>query len=506
MSLHPVILCGGSGTRLWPSSRADRPKQFLKFWDGRSSFQETLLRVQGLAGAGKTLIVTGPALLDFVIEQSAELGIEPIVLVEPQARDSAPAIAAAAAYAELTDPQAVLLMLAADHHVKDAAGFRASADVAVTAARAGHIATFGIRPDSPATGYGYIQPGPMIMEGVFAVERFIEKPDAATAERYLADGYFWNSGNFAFRADGLMAEFEAYEPKIAEAARASVAKAKTTGAVVWLDAEAFARAPKISLDYAVMERTKLAAVVPAGFDWSDLGAWDAIWQASARDAQGNAVYGDVELSDARNTLVRSSGPFVSVMGVEDLIVVVEGDAVLVAHHANAQDVKRVVDGLKSSNRSIGSRHRAARAPLASEGEAAVELWRLAANERADLPPAQATVLTGAVRTHRQRGDAIRGRRERGQFAGHGMGHLTPLIPAQAGMSLRECRPRRRGPHDPVRRPPLCVSRTGISYPSPPALWMAERSLGRISASNHGFLLIHPPLRQEGWGSGNTFGP
>lgn len=398
MSLHPVILCGGSGTRLWPSSRADRPKQFLKFWGGRSSFQETLLRVEGLHGVGKILIVTGAALLNFVREQSAELGIEPIILVEPQARDSAPAIAAAAAYAQQSDPQAVLLMLAADHHVKDAAGFRASADVAADAARAGLIATFGIRPDNPATGYGYIQPGPMIMEGVFAVERFVEKPDVAAAQAYVADGYFWNSGNFAFRADVLMGELVAFEPQIAEAVRASVADAKVTGPVVWLDEEGFARAPKISLDYAVMERTKLAAVVPAAFDWSDLGAWDAIWQASDRDVSGNAVYGDVALSDVRNTLVRTSGPFVSVMGVDDLIVVVEGDAVLVMHRGHAQDVKRVVDGLKSSGRAVGWRHRAERATLAQEGQAVVELWHLNAGEKANLPPAQTTILSGKVRT------------------------------------------------------------------------------------------------------------
>ena len=398
MSLHPVILCGGSGTRLWPSSRADRPKQFLKFWDGRSSFQETLLRVEGLHGVGKILIVTGAALLNFVSEQSAELGIEPIILVEPQASDSAPAIAAAAAYAQQSDPQAVLLMLAADHHVKDAAGFRASADVAAGAARAGLIATFGIRPDNPATGYGYIQPGPMIMEGVFAVERFVEKPDAASAQGYVADGYFWNSGNFAFRADVLMGELVAFEPQIAEAVRASVADAKVTGPVVWLDDEGFARAPKISLDYAVMERTKLAAVVPAGFDWSDLGAWDAIWQASDRDVSGNAVYGDVALSDVRNTLVRTSGPFVSVMGVDDLIVVVEGDAVLVTHRGHAQDVKRVVDGLKSSGRAVGWRYRAERVTLAQEGQAVVELWHLNAGEKANLPPAQTTILSGKVRT------------------------------------------------------------------------------------------------------------
>ena len=398
MSLHPVILCGGSGTRLWPSSRADRPKQFIKFWDGRSSFQETLLRVQGLERASKTVVVTGPALLAFVLEQSAELGIEIVTLVEPQARDSAPAIAAAAAYVEGIDPGGVVLMLAADHHVKDADGFRNSARTAVHAAAEGLIATFGIRPDHAATGYGYIQPGEMVLEGVFKVVRFVEKPDRETAERYVADGYFWNSGNFAFRADVLVGEFDAFEPAVAEGARAAVSAAKIDGSVLRLDAEGFARATKISLDYAVMEHTALAAVTPATFDWSDLGAWDSIWQASARDEAGNAVHGDVTLSDARNTLVRSSGPFVSVLGADNLIVVVEGDAVLIARHDRAQEVKSVVDALKAQGRSIASRHRAERTPLIAEGEAAVELWRLDPGQTAQLPAAQATVLTGAVRT------------------------------------------------------------------------------------------------------------
>jgi mannose-1-phosphate guanylyltransferase/mannose-6-phosphate isomerase len=397
MSLHPVILCGGSGTRLWPASRADRPKQFLKFWNGRSSFQETLLRVQGLENAARTVIVTGPALLEFVVSQSAELGIEPVILVEPEARDSAPAIAAAAAHVATADRDGVLLMLAADHHVKDAQGFRDSASIAAHAAAQGLIATFGVRPDHPATGFGYIQPGEMVLEGVFAVARFVEKPDRATAETYVADGYLWNSGNFAFRADVLLTEFEAFEPQIAEAARAAVAGADHDGAVVRLDPAAFARAPKISLDYAVMERTRLAAVVPASFDWSDLGAWDAIWQASEHDEQGNATQGDVQLSGAHNTLVRSSGPFVSVLGTGDLIVVVENDAVLVAHRDRAQEVKAVVDGLRAGGRSIGMRHRAERNTLAREGEATVELLRIDAGGRLDLPPAQVTVLSGAVR-------------------------------------------------------------------------------------------------------------
>lgn len=398
MSLHPVILCGGSGTRLWPSSRADRPKQFLKFWNGRSSFQETLLRVQGLDGAARPIIVTGPALLDFVLEQAAELSIDITVLVEPQARDSAPAIAAAAAFVDARDPGGVMLMLAADHHVKDVDGFRASAELAVHAARQGYITTFGIKPTHPATGFGYIQPGEMVMDGVYAVARFVEKPDRETAQRYLGEGYFWNSGNFAFRADVLLAEFDAYKPEMTPAARDTVATARADGPVVWLGAEAFANAPKISLDYAVMEHTQLAAVAPASFDWSDLGAWDAIWEASERDDAGNATHGDVSVRGARNTLVRSNGPHVSVLGTEDLIVVVENDAVLVAHRDRAQQVKTVVDDLKAGGRSIASRHHADRATLAQEGEARVEVLRIGAGKTADLPAAQLTVLTGAVRT------------------------------------------------------------------------------------------------------------
>lgn len=397
MALYPVVLCGGSGTRLWPSSRADRPKQFLKFWGGYSTFQETLLRVRDLSGESP-VIVTGQSMLGFVQMQAAELGIEIVVLIEPAARDSAPAVAAAAAYVEARDPDAVILMLAADHHVKDVAGFTASARLAAQSAARGWITTFGVRPTYPATGFGYIQPGDPLMEGVFAVARFVEKPDQPTAERYISEGYFWNSGNFAFQASVLMGEFEAFEPAIASAARSAVASAERDGSVLRLGGEAFNQAPKISLDYAVMERTRLAAVAPAGFDWSDLGAWDAIWEASTHDADGNAQQGDVVVSGARNTLVRSSGAHVAVLGASDLIVVVETDAVLIATRDRAQDVKGVVDSLKAQGRSIGSLHRAARSSLAAEGAAKVELWRLESGEGGDLPAAQVTVLDGTVRT------------------------------------------------------------------------------------------------------------
>ena len=395
MVLYPVVLCGGSGTRLWPSSRADRPKQFLKFWGGHSTFQETLLRVADLGGESP-VIVTGEAMLGFVQEQAAELGIEITVLVEPAARDSAPAVAAAAAYVEARDPDGVILMLAADHHVTDVAGFTSSARIAAQSAGRGWITTFGIRPTYPATGFGYIQPGAPLMEGVFAVARFVEKPDQQTAEGYISEGYFWNSGNFAFKASVLMGEFEAFEPAIATAARGAVASSRPDGPVIRLGVDAFNAAPKISLDYAVMERTKLAAVAPASFDWSDLGAWDAIWEASYRDEHVVVQHGDVVVSEATNTLVRTSGAHVAVLGASDLIVVVENDAVLIATRDRAQEVKGVVDSLKAQGRSIGVRHRAGRSEIAREGEARVEIWRLAAGEAADLPTAQVTVLEGAV--------------------------------------------------------------------------------------------------------------
>jgi mannose-1-phosphate guanylyltransferase/mannose-6-phosphate isomerase len=348
MSLYPVVLCGGSGSRLWPASRPGRPKQFLPLVGERSSFQDTLLRLAAITGAKPPIVVTGKAMVDDVVAQSTEIAVAVTVLIEPEARDSGPAVAAAAAYVKSIDPNGVILMLASDHYIGQPELFAEAALLAAAAADAeGVIVTFGVQPTSPATGYGYIRPGAVVSGSVRRVDAFVEKPDAATALTHVAAGYLWNSGNFAFRADVILEEMEVFEPALAEGAAAAVAAAVTDGALVRLDAEAFARATAKSLDYAVMERTKRAAVVPASFSWSDLGAWDSIWEASDRDHTGNSITGDALLIDTTGTLVRTDGPFVGVIGLNDVAVIVDGGSVLVCRREDAQKVKGLVDALKA---------------------------------------------------------------------------------------------------------------------------------------------------------------
>ncbi|AYV45929.1 mannose-1-phosphate guanylyltransferase/mannose-6-phosphate isomerase [Caulobacter flavus] len=405
--LYPVILCGGSGTRLWPASRLDRPKQFLKLLGPHSSFQETLLRVRDLAAGQEIIIVTGAAMIDFVREQAREIETPVVVLLEPEARDSAPAVAAAAAYVEALDPDAVALMLAADHHVGEVELFKDAARLAAHAASKGLIVTFGVRPTGPATGFGYIRPGAALdAEGVFKVAAFVEKPDLDLAKTYVSQGYLWNSGNFAFKASTMLAELENFEPLIARAARDAVAKAERAdpdGLCLKLDPASFAQAPRKSLDYAIMERTHLAAVVPAAFSWSDLGAWDAIWGASPQDGHGNAAQGDVTLVDTRGVLARSTGPFVGAIGVSDLMIVAEPDAVLVCRRDDAQAVKTLVDRLKANGRDLAQRHPVSetagleRRVLSKSAQVSVEMWRLAARTQVALPGARLQLLQGRVK-------------------------------------------------------------------------------------------------------------
>ena len=349
MALHPVVLCGGFGTRLWPASRPGRPKQFLPLTGPNSSFQETLLRLAGL-GAERPIVVTGPAMADEARAQAKAVGVEPVLLIEPEPRNSGPAAAAAAAYVKALDPEGVILLLAADHHIGEPEKFCKAARLAAQAASAGRIVTFGLKPDRPATGYGYILPGERLSEGVFAVQTFVEKPDPETAKRYVAEGRLWNSGNFAFRADVLLAEMAAFEPAMAEAAEAAVRAASGDGGVLRLDPQAFARAPAKSIDYAVMEHTKCAAVVMADFTWSDLGAWPAIRDAGEPDANGNVVTGEARLVDVKNSLIRTDGPLVAAIGVEGLAIIVDGDAVLVCPLDRAEEVKAIAEQLKARER------------------------------------------------------------------------------------------------------------------------------------------------------------
>ncbi|USQ96192.1 mannose-1-phosphate guanylyltransferase [Caulobacter sp. RL271] len=399
-SIYPVILCGGSGTRLWPASRSDQPKQFLKLVGERSSFQETVLRVKDIPGVAEIVIVTGQAMVDFVAQQTAEIDTWVTILVEPEARDSAPAVAVAAAYVENQDPEGVVLMLAADHHIAQPEIFGEAAVTAAKAAESDLIVTFGVQPTVPATGFGYIRPGDALLDGsVRSVAAFVEKPDQATAERYLLEGYLWNSGNFAFKAATLMGEFEAFEPTVAAAAKATIAVLELEAGIGRLDRDTFAQAKKISLDYAIMEHTTKAAVVPAAFAWSDLGAWDAIWEASIRDDDGNAQDGDVDLHGASGVLVRTTGPYVGVIGVSDIVVVAEPDAVLVCHRKDSQAVKVLVDGLKAKGRSIASRKSAQPngiETLVTTDGFDVELRRAPAGETFALPASTVQLLEGVL--------------------------------------------------------------------------------------------------------------
>jgi mannose-1-phosphate guanylyltransferase len=400
-ALYPVILCGGSGTRLWPSSRPDRPKQFLKLIGERSSFQDTVLRVTSM-GAIEVIIVTGPSMVELVERQAAEIGADITIIIEPEARDSGPAIAAAAAYVLTRDPKGVMLMLAADHHIAEPEIFREAAMVGIHAAAEGMIVTFGVKPTSAATGFGYIKPGEMLGCGVQRVTSFVEKPDEVTAARYVEEGYYWNSGNFAFAASVLIEELQVFEPAMAAAALGSIAAARTEGGRLHLDRGFFMQAPKKSLDYAVMEHTQRATVAAAAFTWSDLGSWDAIWTSSLRDSTGNSSTGDVHLINTKGVLARSNGPFLGVIGVHDLMIIAEPDAVLICHRNDAQAVKAMVDVLKANGRDIAHQHAISysggveRQPLTRTKSTAVEIWRADAGVSFSLPSGTIHLLEGGL--------------------------------------------------------------------------------------------------------------
>jgi mannose-1-phosphate guanylyltransferase/mannose-6-phosphate isomerase len=358
--LHPVILSGGVGSRLWPLSRSLFPKQLLALAGDRSLIQDTARRAVGPSFA-PPLIVCNVEHRFLIAEQMRAAGVAPAgIMLEPQGRNTAPAATVAALMLVEQDPDAVLLLMPADHIIRDTKAFREAIDSASPAAAQGHLVTFGIAPTGPETGYGYIQRGAPLYENAptFAVRGFVEKPDSPTASRYIEAGdYYWNSGMFAFQASSFLAELERLEPEMLAHCRSAIRGGKRDLDFFRLDAKAFEACKSISIDYAVMEHTKKAVMVPVEMGWSDIGSWEALWDASDKDDVGNALKGDVLHHGTRNSYLRSEGPMIAAVGVEDLVVVATADAVLVSRKNSSQDVKKIVEQLERGNRELHVTHR-----------------------------------------------------------------------------------------------------------------------------------------------------
>lgn len=360
MKIYPVILSGGAGTRLWPLSRAVMPKQLLPLVTDKTMLQETALRVRGWPEMMAPLVVCGNEHRFLVAEQLRDVGISPLgILLEPAGRNTAPAVAAAAQYLKAQDPDAVMLVLPADHVIEKADAFRVAVERALKLAEEGALVTFGIVPAVPETGYGYIKRGAPLpgCDDGYKLERFVEKPDRGTAEGFLADGgYYWNSGMFMFRAQRFLDEIAQHAPQIAGAAEVAVRDAYRDLDFCRLDETAFAASPSDSIDYAVMEHTRDGVVVASDIGWSDVGSWSALAEVQPKDANGNVKRGDVYLDNTSNSLVRAESRIVALVGVQDLVVVETNDAVLVAHKDQVQRVKNIVDHLKGQARTEHLHH------------------------------------------------------------------------------------------------------------------------------------------------------
>lgn len=347
----PVIMAGGRGTRLWPLSRASAPKQFIQFVGERTLFQAALTRVSNPDVYEPPLVVTNEDFRFIVAEQARELGIAlGGILLEPIARNTAAAVAVASAFvANRVGEDAILQVLASDHEIVTDQHYFEAVRMACDTACGGKLVTFGINPTEPATGYGYIEIGDPLPTGAHAVKAFIEKPVLADAERMLASGgFFWNSGIFMFTAGQMLMELERYASEVAAAARASVRDAVSDFDFIRLDASAFGKSPDISIDYAIMEKTEKAAVVPSSFTWSDLGSWDAVWKLGSRDEAGNVVSGNATLVDTKNSLVMSRTSHLAVQGLDNVAVIASEDAIYVGRLGDSQNVGQLVKRLNAA--------------------------------------------------------------------------------------------------------------------------------------------------------------
>lgn len=358
-TLIPVILCGGSGTRLWPLSRETYPKQFLRLLGKQSLLQQTVQRLNGIEELGAPLLVCNESSRFVAAEQLREIGINDAqILLEPMRRNTAPAIASAALHALSQNEDPLLLVLPSDHVIKDHDAFCTAVHFARQAASDGDLVTFGIKPGGPETGYGYIRAASNETKVAQQVLEFVEKPNRATAEQYIASGnYYWNSGMFLFRASRYIEELERHEPKIVEACRNAVALAKKDFDFTRLDMQAYEASPDKAIDYAVMERTDRASMIPLSANWSDIGSWASVWEAADKDADNNATSGDIQVQDCENCFIHGTTRLVAAVGLKNIAIIETADAVLVMDAERAQDTKKLVAGLLDTQRTEATQHR-----------------------------------------------------------------------------------------------------------------------------------------------------
>ncbi len=352
-------MCGGHGTRMWPASRTERPKQFLRLIGEWSTFQQTVSRVHDDELFEDPICMTNEQYRFIVAEQLREIGRKARIVIEPARRDSAPAVCAGCLVALEAAPDAIVLCVPADHHIADREAFLASIKTALAAVSSGHVVTFGVKPSSPETAYGYIEPSKSEFgkTSTFKVKKFVEKPNQHLAEEYVRKGYLWNAGMFLADANAFLDEIDRFVPELKRTVETAACSAATDLDFLRLDADAFERAESISIDYAVIEKSDRVLVLPIDYEWSDIGSWTALWNLSEKDDRGNAVQGDVYVFDGHNNYVRSNGTMTCLIGVDGLVVIATGDVVTVIPHDKLHQLNSVVDELRKDGRPELDSHR-----------------------------------------------------------------------------------------------------------------------------------------------------